>query len=130
MEILVDASAIMAVIVEEPNKEKVINLTKNAIVLSPNMITYEIANGLTKMMKRKIIGKENMVILYKYFKKINIKFIEIDIEKALEIAMEYNIYAYDACYLESANRLKLPLLTFDTGMQNIGKAMGINILGG
>lgn len=130
MEILVDASAIMAVIAEEPNKEKVINLTKNAIVLSPNMITYEIANGLTKMMKRKIIGKENMVILYKYFKKINIKFIEIDIEKALEIAMEYNIYAYDACYLESANRLKLPLLTFDTGMQNIGKAMGINILGG
>jgi predicted nucleic acid-binding protein len=130
MEIIVDASAIMAVIAEEPRKEKVISLTKNSIIFSPNMVSYEIANGLTKMMKKKIIGKENMIILYRYFKKIHIKFIEIDIEKALELAWEYNIYAYDACYLESAKRLKLPLLTFDTGMQNIGRAIGINILGG
>ena len=130
MKIIVDASAIMAVIAEESKKNMVINLTKNSIILSPNMVSYEIANGLTKMMKKKIIGKEIMIILYKYFKKINIEFIEIDIEKALELAWEYNIYAYDACYLESAKRLNLSLLTFDTGMQNIGKAIGINILGG
>jgi predicted nucleic acid-binding protein len=37
---------------------------------------------------------------------------------------------YDVCYLESANRLRLPLLTFDGNMAEIGKGLGITILGG
>ena len=125
-----DASAIMAVIADEPNKEKVINLTKNAMILTPDMIHYEIANGLAKMMKKKIIPIESMVILYGYFKKIHIKHIEVDVEKALEIAGKYNLYSYDGCYLELAKRLGLPLLTFDDRMQNAGKSMGLDILGG
>ena len=130
MEILTDACAIMAVIVKEPERDLVIQLTKNAVIVSPNMISYEIANALTKMMKRKVIEKENMINAFEYFKKIPIKTIEIDIKNALEIAWEYNIYAYDACYLESAERLNLPLLTFDNNMVKVGKKLGINILGG
>ena len=59
-----------------------------------------------------------------------IKQVESNIEKALEIAWDYKIYAYDACYLESAKRLDLPLLTFDGSMSRIGKELGITILGG
>ena len=55
MEILTDACAIMAVIVKEPERDLVIQLTKNAVIVSPNMISYEIANALTKMMKKKVI---------------------------------------------------------------------------
>jgi predicted nucleic acid-binding protein len=58
MEIIVDASAIMAVIVKEPERDLVIQLTKNAVIISPDMVSYEIANGLTKMMKKKIIEKD------------------------------------------------------------------------
>ncbi|MDR1321432.1 MAG: hypothetical protein LBK56_08430 [Gracilibacteraceae bacterium] len=47
MEIIVDASAIMAVIVKEPERDLVIQLTKDAVIISPNMVSYEIANGLT-----------------------------------------------------------------------------------
>jgi predicted nucleic acid-binding protein len=130
MEMILDASAIMAVIVKEPERELVIQLTKNALIVSPNMVSYEIANGLTKMVKKKLIEKERMINAYMYFKKIPVKTIESDIEKALEIAWEYKIYAYDACYLESAIRLKLPLLTFDGNMIRIGKELGIVILGG
>jgi len=36
----------------------------------------------------------------------------------------------DACYLELAQRLNLPLLTFDTNMTRAGKDLGIRILGG
>jgi predicted nucleic acid-binding protein len=130
MEIIVDASAIMTVIVKEPERDLVIQLTKDAVIISPDMVNYEIANGLTKMMKKKIIEKERMINAYKYFKRIPIKTIEIDIEKTLEIAWSYKIYAYDACYLESAVRLNLPLLTFDGNMTRIGKEIGISILGG
>jgi len=125
-----DACAIMAVIVKEPERDLIIQLTKNAVMVSPDMVSYEIANALAKMMKKKIIEKERMINAFNYFKKIPIKTIEIDIEKALEIAWDYKIYAYDACYLESAKRLNLPLLTFDGNMIKVGKELGINILGG
>ncbi|MDR0319878.1 MAG: type II toxin-antitoxin system VapC family toxin [Treponema sp.] len=130
MEILLDACAIMAVIVKEPERDLVIKLTQNAVIVSPNMVSYEIANALTKMVKKKVIEKERMINAFNYFKKIFVKTIEIDIEKALEIAWDYKIYAYDACYLEAAKRLNLPLLTFDSNMIKVGKELSLTILGG
>ena len=130
MEILMDACAIMAVIVKEPERDLVIQLTKNSIIVSPNMVSYEIANALTKMMKKKVIEKDAMINAFEYFKKIPIMTVEIDIKKALDIAWDFKIYAYDACYLESAKRLNLPLLTFDGNMIKVGKELGINIIGG
>jgi len=124
-----DACAIMAVIVKEPERDLVIRLTQGAVIVSPNMVAYEIANALTKMMKKKIIEKERMINAYNYFTKIPVKTIESDIEKALEIAWEYKIYAYDACYLEAAKRLNLPLLTFDDNMIKVGKELDIKTIG-
>jgi predicted nucleic acid-binding protein len=86
MEIIMDACAIMAVIVKEPERDLIIQLTQDAVMVSPDMVSYEIANALTKMMKKKVIEKERMINAFNYFKRIPIKTIEIDIEKALEIA--------------------------------------------
>jgi predicted nucleic acid-binding protein len=73
MEIILDASAIMAVIVKEPERDLVIQLTQDAAIFSPDMVSYEIANGLTKMMKKKLIEKERMVNAFNYFEQIPIK---------------------------------------------------------
>jgi predicted nucleic acid-binding protein len=130
MEIVLDASAIIAVIADEPESDIVINCTKNAILVSPYMVSSEIANSLTKMMKKGIINsKEKMIDLIKIFQKIPIKVTEINFEKSMEIAWDYKIYAYDAFYLETAKRLNIPLLTFDNKMRRIGKDIGITILG-
>jgi predicted nucleic acid-binding protein len=59
--ILLDASAIMAVIAEEPEKIKVISLTKGKQIASISAISYEIANALTKMMKRHTITEDAML---------------------------------------------------------------------
>ncbi|GHU37188.1 hypothetical protein FACS1894172_20530 [Spirochaetia bacterium] len=37
------------------------------------MVSYEIANGLAKMMKKKIIEKERMLNAFEYYKRIPIK---------------------------------------------------------
>jgi predicted nucleic acid-binding protein len=131
MEILLDASAIMAVIADEAEGEIVINYTKDAIIVSPNVLAFEIVNGLTKMMKKRIItDKEKMINIIKNFKQIPIKLVEVNLKRTLEIAWEYKIYAYDALYLEAAKRLNLPLLTFDGEMKQVGKMIGIEVLGG
>ena len=131
MKMLLDASAIIAVIANEPEREYVIKNTRNSIIVSPNIIAIEIFNALTRMMRKDVIdSKEKMIQLHKNFKKMPIKIEEIDIEKAIEIAWKYKIYAYDACYLETAKRLNLPLITFDGNMEKIGIELGIKIIGG
>jgi predicted nucleic acid-binding protein len=130
MEIILDASAIMAVIADEAESEIIINYTKDAVILSPNVLPSEIANGLTKMMKKKVIDdKDKMIDIINNFKQIPIKLIEVNLERSLEIAWDHKTYAYDAFYLEVAKRLNLPLLTFDGEMKKIGKEIGIEILG-
>ena len=124
-----DACALMAVIVKEPERDFIIQLTQDAELVCPNMIPYEISNALTKMMKKNVIDKQRMLNAFKYFQNIPFKTIKIDFEKALEIAWEYKIYAYDACYLETAKRLNIPLLTFDNSMIKVGKKLGINVIG-
>jgi predicted nucleic acid-binding protein len=131
MEILLDASAIMAVIAEEPEGATVLSLTMGKSIVSPSVVSFEIANALTKMMKKKVIdSKDKMIKVFQEFKRVRIKIVDIDIEKSLEIAWDYKIYAYDAFYLETAKRLNVPLLTFDGNMNRVGVLMGLTMLGG
>ena len=126
-----DASAVIAVIADEPDAQKIINYTKNSIIISPNIISFEISNALTRMMKKHIItSEEQMLGLVKNFLQIPIRIINIDLEKALKIAWKYKIYAYDAYYLEVAMRLHIPLVTFDGGMIKIGNELGLVVFGG
>jgi predicted nucleic acid-binding protein len=62
------------------------------------------------------------------YNEIPLRLVEINIENAIKIACQYNIYAYDAYYLETAFRLKLLLLTLDKLMKDVGEEMGLNIL--
>jgi predicted nucleic acid-binding protein len=128
MNILLDASAIMAIILNEPNRNKVINLTKNAILLSPEVIPFEIGNALMGLLKRHKISEKEVLEVYERYTTIPLRIIKIDIEKALKIACKYKIYAYDAYYLEIAYRLKLPLITFDGPMKRVGLDLNLNIL--
>ena len=52
----------------------------------------------------------------------------VNIAKALDIACMFNIYAYDAYYLELASRLKIPLLTLDGQMKDIAKTLKIKLM--
>jgi predicted nucleic acid-binding protein len=128
MKVLLDASAIMAVILNEPNRSTVITLTKNATLLSPEVISFEIGNALVNLFKKRKITEKELLTTYRNYTSIPIENVKIDIEKALKIACKYQIYAYDAYYLETATRLKLPLITFDGLMKKVGLDLNIKIM--
>jgi len=131
MEIVLDASAILAVIVDEPEARIVIDCTRDAVIVSPNIVSCEVANALSRMMKRGMVNsKEQMISLIRNFGEIPMRTVGVELEKALEIAWDNRIYAYDAFYLETAKRLELPLLTFDSGMIRVAGNLGITVLGG
>jgi len=52
----------------------------------------------------------------------------IEIEAALKLATQYNIYAYDAYFLECAISLHSPLLTLDRQMKVIAQKIGIQVM--
>ena len=86
MEIVLDTSAIIAAIVDEPEGDKVINLTENAVLVCPNVISFEVMNSLTRMIRKKGTDKEKAISLVKSFQKIPIKLFENNLESVLEIA--------------------------------------------
>jgi predicted nucleic acid-binding protein len=128
MNILIDASVIMAFVIDEPEKDIAIKLTKDATLLAPEVIPYEIGNALTRVYKKHILDELGIIKAYTTYKEIPLKLIEVDIENALRLACKYTIYAYDSYYLETAKRLNIPLLTFDRKMKRIAQDMKLTIL--
>jgi predicted nucleic acid-binding protein len=49
--------------------------------------------------------------------------------ETLVLADRFGITLYDACYLDLAQRRRLPLATLDTDLRRAGAALGIEVLG-
>ena len=131
MEIVLDASAIIAVIADEPEADMILEHSQDAIFVSPNVISFEIVNSLSRMLKKGLINDHSkMVDLINSFQQLPIKLFNNNLENVIQIVWDHKIYAYDAFYLETAKSLNIPLLTLDKEMKKIGKDLGINILGG
>ena len=128
MDILIDASALMPILINEPEKGKIVNLTRNCTLLAPSILPYEIGNALTRLKKRNILTEQNIIMAFKDFEKIPLRLLDISIENALKLACKYMIYAYDAYYLEAANELNLPLLTLDISMKKVALDIKLKIL--
>jgi len=57
-----------------------------------------------------------------------VSLVSIDIQKALELALKYNIYAYDAFFLQCAQSLSCPLITLDKRMKQVARDLNIKLL--
>ena len=118
----------MAVLLEEPEKDSVLELTRNSNLIVPNVIDFEIVNALSKLYKRKILSENEVYQALFLYKEMPLYTKIVDINHSIKISCKYSIYAYDAYYLEMASRLNLPLITFDSEMKTVAKDLKINIL--
>jgi predicted nucleic acid-binding protein len=129
MKIIADTNTFIAVALNEPEKGKIIRLTKGHDLISPDVLPFEIGNALTAMMKKNTLKKEEVASAWEVVQQIPVDLRHTNIKSALRIALEFNIYAYDAYFLECADNLRSPLLTLDRGMQRVAWEIGITIWG-
>lgn len=61
MELVIDTSVIIAVLVNEPSKKKLIELTVGADLLAPESVHFEIGNAFSAMLKRNRIALPQVV---------------------------------------------------------------------
>jgi predicted nucleic acid-binding protein len=80
------------------------------------------------MLKKGTLQTDEIQTSWEIIQHIPVELRRIDIKSALNIAATFNIYAYDAYFLECAGSLKCPLITLDQGMQRIAREIGILVL--
>ena len=129
MKFVVDTSVIIAVLLNEASKKNIIEETKGAELVAPASLHWEIANAFSAMFKRNRITLEEANEALKYYGQIPLRFYDIPLEKSLEFASEYDLYAYDAFFFFFAKNLKSPLLSLDQGLIQKAKEAGVRTIG-
>ncbi len=128
MKIIADTNIFIAVALNEPEKGRIIRLTEGHDLIAPDILPFEIGNALTAMMKKTALKKDEVLAVWELVQQIPVDLRHTDIKSALKITIKFNLYAYDAYFLECAFNLRGPLLTLDLGMQRVAREIGITIL--
>jgi len=128
MDIIADTNIFLAVALDEPEKDNIIKLTSGSEVFSPEVLPYEIGNALSAMVKRKRITAKEALSAQSRANSISVRLVHIDTFQALKLAIKYNIYAYDAYFLQGAKTLSHPLLTLDIRMKQVANELNIELL--
>ncbi len=126
--IVVDASVLIAVIINEPTKKKLVRLTQNANLIAPRSIHWEIGNAFSAMLKRNRISVENAIMAIQAYQKIPIRMVDVELEETIKLADRLNIYAYDAYLIRCAIKYKSPLLSLDKNLIHSAKSVKAQIL--
>ena len=125
---MIDTSAILAVIAEQPEKPDLVRLTRGAILVAPASVHWEIGIAMSAMFKRKAIGIKDAVQLLEAYAAIPIRTVEVGLKQAVELSAKWNIYAYDAYILACAINERAPLLTLDGGLRERARELKLDVL--
>ncbi|HKL21399.1 MAG TPA: type II toxin-antitoxin system VapC family toxin [Tichowtungia sp.] len=125
---VIDTSALIAVIANEPEKSRLVALTNGYTLIAPRSVYWEIGNAFSAMLKRGRITIRQVEAALDAFDAIPVRYVELGLREAVKISEQYNIYAYDAYLLAAAFRYKSPLLSLDRQMIRLGDAVGIQML--
>ncbi len=125
--IVIDASAVLALLLSELMAGRIIQATLGARLISPASLPYEIANALSARVKANNhtnMSKEHAMTAYTLYQAMNIELIAIDSFfhlQTFDLATSQRMYSYDAYLLVLAKALQAPLLTLD----GTGKKQGL-----
>lgn len=128
MGIVIDVSAILAVIVGEPERDRIVEKVTDHQLVGPPSIPWEVGNAFSSMLKQRRLSLKDARQGLAIFQSIPIRYLTVDLENALSMAHNNGIYAYDAYFLDCAARHGAPLLTLDHALEQVAANVGIDIL--
>jgi len=128
MNLVVDTSVLIAVLVSEPERDTLIELTKDADLIAPGSVHWEIGNALAAMMKRKRLGLDQVAAVLSAYEQIPIRFRDVDLPTAMEIASDHSLYAYDAYVIACAHEHRCAMVTLDGNLAQAAKLAHVSVL--
>lgn len=128
MKIVSDTNTFLAVALDEPERTAILASTQSAELLAPEVLPYEIGNALSSLFRRGLLSSSQLQVAWSATQQIPVECRTVDIGRALKIASQYRIYAYDAYFLECALQTRSPLLTLDKKMKAVAEALNIDLI--
>jgi predicted nucleic acid-binding protein len=128
MEIVADASTFLAVVLNESDRDWIIRKTTGKGIVSPEVLPYEIGNALIAVKRKGRLNDREILRAFDLSRRIAVRLVSVTIHDAMKIALRFNIYAYDAYYLQCCIENKLPLISIDNRMCDIAGNLGIKVV--
>ena len=128
MKIVIDTSIVIAVLLNEKNKNRILEITTGTELFAPASLHWEIGNVFSAMFRRDRITYSEAVKALKYYQEIPIRFVDISLVTALRISDDYSIYAYDSYFIAACKEINCPLISLDSALSEIASNEGINVI--
>ena len=126
--LVIDTSAILSVLLDEPDKPAVVEATMGSVICAPASVRWEVGNAATAGVKRHRLTRERAVQLIADFDQVTVRELAIDLRRAVDLGLELGVYAYDAYILEAARSSGYPLLALDGPIQRNAKKLGLTLV--
>jgi predicted nucleic acid-binding protein len=134
--LVLDSSAAIAYCFDDEITPQVVAIFNRIIengAVVPSLWRYEVANVLLLAERRGRVRPGFPQIAFDRFSETSIIIDEESDAQAwlatMRLADLYKLTAYDAAYLELAQRRRLPLATLDEALARAAKAAGVDVLG-
>ncbi len=115
--LVVDASALAAVLFEEPEAAQIVEQLGDSILMAPTLLAYEIANICWKKIRRNPERRAAILEAYALMGRMEIEEVDVSMSAALLLADRENLTVYDASYLWLSRALGVGLVTLDARLK-------------
>jgi len=126
--LVIDTSALLAVLLNEPTRSALISATQGYGLVGAPSLPWEVANALVAGVRRRRLSAAAVRQAWASYQTVPVRLAEIDAGHALEIALELGLYAYHAYVLETARAERLPLLTLDGRLARAADRLALQLL--
>ena len=113
---VVDASAVAAVIFDEPGSGGVAQAMHGFRLTAPALLEFELANVCMSKSRRFPSERGAILAMYGLRLGLNIEELAVDHDGVVALAAQTGLTAYDASYLWLARRLGVELVTLDAAL--------------
>jgi predicted nucleic acid-binding protein len=117
--LVVDASALGALVFGEPQAEEISRGLTNATLVAPALLWFEMAAVTAKKIRRHPEMAAQIQAAFRLAFRLPVAIVDVDHGETVNLALENELTTYDAAYLWLANHLGAELVALDT---KLGKA--------
>ncbi len=118
---VVDASAIGALLFNEPNADEIVSSLKGCELTAPTLLPYEVASICLKKIAAEPDTGELLSLGLDLLPSLSIKLVAVEPQESVSLAREHRLTAYDAAYMWLAMVLDAELVTLDDGLARAWK---------
>ena len=119
--LVVDASALGALVFGEPQAEEISRALTDATLVAPALLWFEMAAVATKKIRHHPELAAQLHGAFRLAFRLPIAIRDVDYGETVNLALKNNLTTYDASYLWLAHQLGAELVTLDTELQRIAE---------